>query len=211
MANWDDYDEITSLADDDTALVHDVSEVTVGKKMKKITWANIKAMLATKASAAEVLAGTDDAKFLTPLSAKGLPSIFPDSTPDSDHLAHGVKAVFTANENQAFGDVCYINADTEMAIADADGIATAKVAAMCADATINADASGNYLLMGVARDDTWNWTPGGFVYLSTTGTTGNTLTQTAPSGTDDCVVIVGVATHADRILFNPQLVIVEHT
>ena len=134
-----------------------------------------------------------------------------DSTPDSDHLAEGLKAVFTANEAQAFGDVCYIDSDGQAHLADADAIATAKVVAMCADANIAADASGNYLLLGIARDDTWAWTVGGVVYLSTTGTTANTLTQTAPSGTDDCIVIVGVATHADRMYFNPQLVIVEHT
>lgn len=45
---------------------------------------------------------------------------------------------------------------------------------------------------------------GGYVYLSTTGTTGNTLTQTAPTGTDDCVVIIGIATHADRMIINPS-------
>ena len=164
-----------------------------------------------KASAADALAGTDDEKFITPLSAKGLPSIYPDSTPDADHTTHGIKATFTANENQAFGDVCFINADGEMQIGDADAIATSKITGMCADATISADASGNYLLFGPARDDTWAWTPGGFVYLTVTGTTGNTLSQTAPTGADDCIVIVGVASHADRMIFNPQLVIVEHT
>lgn len=163
-----------------------------------------------KASAAEALAGSDDAKFLTAVSAKGLPSIYPDSTPDADHTAHGIKATFTAHDAQAFGDMCFLNADGELAIADADAIASGVVVAMCADASIAADASGNYLLFGSARDDSWDWTPGGLIYLSTTGTTGNTMTQTAPSGTDDCIVILGVATHADRMIFNPQLVIVEH-
>ena len=136
---------------------------------------------------------------------------FIDSTPATDHKASGTLAAFTANENQAFGDVCYINTDGEMQLGKADAIATAKIVAMVADATIDADASGNYLLFGTARDDTWDWTVGGFVYLSTTGTTGNTLTQTAPSATDQCIVIIGVATHADRLLYSPQLVIVEHT
>lgn len=47
MANWDDYTAITTPADDDTALVHDVSETIVGQKMKRVTWANIKATLKT--------------------------------------------------------------------------------------------------------------------------------------------------------------------
>ena len=47
--------------------------------------------------------------------------------------------------------------------------------------------------------------------ITVTGTTGNTLSQTAPSATDDVIQIVGVATHADRMFFNPSLVQVEHT
>ena len=143
------------------------------------------------------------------LSADTPTDVHITAAPGSDHTASGMKITLTANENQAFGDVGYINADGEVQLADADAIATGKVMAM-AVATIAGDASGTYLLQGIARDDTWNWTVGGYVYLSTTGTTGNTLTQTAPSGEDDCVVIVGIATHADRIYFNPQLVIVEY-
>lgn len=82
---------------------------------------------------------------------------------------------------------------------------------MCCDASINANSSGNYLLYGIARDDTWTWTVGGLIYITVTGTTGNTLSQSAPTGTDDVIQIVGVATHADRMFFNPQLVQVEHT
>ncbi len=134
-----------------------------------------------------------------------------DPTPDADHQSSGIKTTLVANENQAFGDVCFINTDGEAQLADADAIATASVVVMCADASISADASGTYLLLGVARDDTWTWTVGGLVYLSTTGTSTNTLTQNAPTGTDDVIQILGVATHADRMFFNPQLVQIEHT
>lgn len=151
------------------------------------------------------------------LTPKGAGAVIPNGlgikltpAPSSDHLVSGTIARFVANEEQAIGDVCYINGDGEMQLGDADAIASSKIVAMCADATISADATGNYLMHGFIRDDSWAWTVGGFVYLSTTGTTGNTLTQTAPSATDDCIVIIGVATHADRIFFSPQLVIVEH-
>lgn len=147
----------------------------------------------------------------TQLNAKeALGVVTLDATPSADHSATGAFMTLTANETQAFGDVCYINSSGEAQLADADGIATAKVVAMCTTA-VAADAQTSYLTYGVARDDTWNWTVGGYVYLSTTGSTGNTLTQTAPSGADDCIVIVGIALHADRLFFNPQLVIVEHT
>jgi len=130
--------------------------------------------------------------------------------PSSDTTANGLIVTLTANENQGFGDVCYINSDGEAQLGDADAETTSRVVAM-AIASNTANNAGSYLLQGFARNDAWAWTVGGFIYLSTTGTTGNTLTQTAPSATDDAVVVIGVATHADRMYFNPQLVIVERT
>lgn len=130
------------------------------------------------------------------------------AAPSANSTASGTKIQLIANENQVFGDVVYIASDGDAALADADAIATAKVVGMCTG-TVTTGNTGTYLLMGIARNDTWAWTVGGHIYLSTTGTSTNTLTQTAPSGTDDCVVVVGVATHADRMLFNPSYVIVE--
>ncbi len=54
---WDEYDLITTPADGDTALVHDVSETTTGSKMKRITWANMKATLKTYFDTLYTLAG----------------------------------------------------------------------------------------------------------------------------------------------------------
>lgn len=131
------------------------------------------------------------------------------AAPATDLTANGMTAQLVANEIQAFGDLVYIASDGEAQLGDADAEATSRIIGMCI-AAVAAGATGTYLLHGFARNDAWAWTVGGFIYLSTTGTTGNTLTQTQPSGTDDAIVIVGVATHADRIYFNPQLVIVEH-
>ena len=123
----------------------------------------------------------------------------------SDVSASGTIITLTANEDQAFGDVCRINSDGEAQIVDADAIATSSGVVM-AIATISADNSGSYLMMSVARDDSWAWTPGGLIYITVTGTSTNTLSQTAPVGDDDVVQIVGVATHADRMMFMPNLV-----
>ena len=136
-------------------------------------------------------------------------SLIVEPEPSSDNTAEGIKISFQANENQAFGDVCQIDSTGQAAIANATVIATASAIVMCADSSISADASGSYLLHGIARDDAWGWTPGGIVFLSTAGTTGNTLTQTKPTSTDEVVQVIGVATHADRIYFNPSLVQVE--
>ena len=132
------------------------------------------------------------------------------SIPATDLTAVGERISRNANENQAFGDVCFYNSDGQCQIADADAIATAKVKLM-AIATISADADGVYLKSGVARNDAWNWTVGGDIYLSLTGTTGNTLTQTEPTGTDDCKVYIGYALSADAIMFEPSKDIIERT
>ena len=73
--------------------------------------------------------------------------------------------------------------------------------------TIAADASGEILLKGIARDDTWNWTVGATLYLSLT--TGG-ITATQPSATNEVIQVLGRATHADRIFLNPSLIYITH-
>lgn len=127
--------------------------------------------------------------------------------PGSDTTASGVKVTLTAGENLVFGEVCYVKSDGKIWKADADAIATSSALLMALD-SISADADGEFLITGFARNDAWSWTVGGLIFLSTTA---GALTQTAPSGTDDVIQILGVATHADRMIFTPQLVQVEHT
>lgn len=127
--------------------------------------------------------------------------------PAADVTADGLKVDLVAAENLVFGEVCYINSAGKLAKADADAIATSSAFFM-ALASISTDATGSFLALGFARNDAWTWTVGGLIYLSTTP---GALTQTAPSGTDDVIQILGVATHADRMIFRPNLVQVEHT
>lgn len=137
-----------------------------------------------------------------------------DSTPDSDHMLTGATIFpMTAHENMAFGDICYINASGKCAIANASIEATSRAVFICADASISADAIGNFALIAsgmVIRDDSWNWsTVGAKVYLSTSGTSGNTWTDTAPSGSGNGIIIVGITLSDDEILIS-HFVIVEH-
>lgn len=124
----------------------------------------------------------------------------------SDVTGSGLKASLTAGENLVFGDACYVKSDGKIWKADASVIATAS-AVFLALATISADAAGNFLLIGFARNDAWTWTVGGLVYLSETA---GALTQTAPTATDTVTQILGVATHADRMYFSPSLSQVEY-
>lgn len=127
--------------------------------------------------------------------------------PAANTSASGIKVALTAAENLGFGDVGYINSNGKVAKADADAIATSSAVVM-ALASISTDASGQFLMIGYARNDAWAWTPGGLIYLSTTA---GLPTQAAPTATDDVIQILGVATHADRMLFSPNLAQVEHT
>ena len=74
MPIWTDYPTQTTPDDADTLLAHDVSETVVGKKMKRTTWANIKAAIkaladtyylgiASKAADSDKLDGVDSTLF----------------------------------------------------------------------------------------------------------------------------------------------------
>jgi hypothetical protein len=117
----------------------------------------------------------------------------------SDHTASGTIVSMTAGENLVFGDFVYFKSDGKCWKADANGTGTYPCMGM-AIATINADNAGNILLHGTSRDDSWTWTVGGVVYLSTTA---GAATQTQPSATNDVIQVLGVATSTNRIYFNP--------
>lgn len=175
----------------------EIVKVTAGSSSGGTTTYTIVRAQGNPVTTARTVINGDD--FYEAISSDG--SLAINALPDANQQASGTIVTLTANENQAFGDVCYIDSDGEAHLGDADAIASSKIVCMCADATISANATGRYLLYGFARDDTWNWTVGGYIYLTVTGTTTNTLSQTMPTGTDDCVVVVGYATNADRMLF----------
>lgn len=134
-------------------------------------------------------------------------SIIFDSTPDTDNTAIGVKATFTAGEAMSFNDIGYMKSDGKVWKADASASTTMPGLFFCLD-TISADASGEFLLMGIVRDDNYAWTVGGAIYVSETS--GN-LTQTIPTTSAAIVQKVGYATNADRFIFNPSLDLIENS
>jgi hypothetical protein len=70
-----------------------------------------------------------------------------------------------------------------------------------------ADQTCSMLRVGRVQDNDWAWTVGGLIYASAAVVGG--LTQTAPSGTTDIVQVVGVAYHADKMIFDPSPVTAE--
>jgi hypothetical protein len=119
----------------------------------------------------------------------------------------GDSVVFTNNSggNFAKGDAVYIiSTDNEVDLGDADAIADSRVIGLCGE-TINDAASGEVVtkqgaVITGAVTGLAGIGPGVVVYLSVTGTTTNTLTTTAPSGTGDVVIQVGIAKNDDDLL-----------
>ena len=71
----------------------------------------------------------------------------------------------------------------------------------------SADETCSMLVMGRVRDDDWAWTVGGLLYASAAAT--GAVTHTQPSGSGDQIQVVGVAYHADKMIFMPSPVTAE--
>jgi hypothetical protein len=125
----------------------------------------------------------------------------------TDHTATGLSAQMLAGGTiAAFETVCIHTVTGEVVITDASAFATARCIGI-APAAISDTATGEILLQGYIRDDTWNWTVGGTMYLSETA---GDMTQTAPSTDGAFVQVLGIALTADVVYFNPSLDIIEH-
>ncbi|MBU0598824.1 hypothetical protein KKF61_07630 [Patescibacteria group bacterium] len=129
-----------------------------------------------------------------------------DPTPASDHTSSGIIATLTLGETVTFGQSVYQKSDGKLWLTDADAAATMPCVGLMVESTGAADESKQVLFHGFIRDDTWDWTVGGLIYIDVAA---GTLTQTAPSGAGDQVQVVGFAYSADIIFFNPNYVLVE--
>ena len=124
----------------------------------------------------------------------------------ADHIWSGITTVLTAGIALTIGQAVYVGGDSKMELADADAAASMPVIAL-ATGTIAENDTGEFLLYGFFRDDSWGWTIGGLIYASLTP---GALTQDV-SGytTGDQVQVVGVAITATIILINPSYELVE--
>ena len=126
-----------------------------------------------------------------------------DGLPDADDTANGPRtATWNAGETVAQWEAVYFKSDGKWWLTDADAAATAGGFIALALEAKSADQAMSVALPGAfCRNDAWNWTVGGAIYLS--GTAG-ALTQTQPAGTDDVVRVVGFATSADTLVWLPS-------
>lgn len=115
----------------------------------------------------------------------------------SDHTYEGIVVELT--NAQSFGKAVYISANNTVAQADADATTTMP----CIGISVGTN---KVLVWGTIRDDSWSWTAGDILYVSTTA---GSLTTTAPSGSGDQVQVVGVAISSAEVLVIPSMVLVE--
>lgn len=90
-------------------------------------------------------------------------------------------------------ELVYLGGSSTWLLADANGSGTYPTCGM-AVAAYSSTNPAVILTRGTVRNDAWNWTPGGRLYMSTTA---GGLTQTAPSTSGDKVQDVGFALTAD--------------
>ena len=136
-----------------------------------------------------------------------------DSTP-SDETVSGVTATFTAGEDLVRGECVYLKAsDTKMhkAVATAGSVTPPCIALAAAD--ISADAAGKFLLQGFITDNGSfpTYTVGDEVYTPEAETSSQNVPEaTAPDSDGDLVQVLGIATGANTLYFNPSLDVIEH-
>ena len=126
--------------------------------------------------------------------------------PTADKTLSGIIVSMTYGESITPGDLLYFKSDGKVYKAAANVPGTFPVMGLALESA--SSGSNNVLLHGIYRDvNRYNFTAGGVVYLSTTA---GVETQTQPSATDDVIQVVGIATHADRIYFNPSVDYITH-
>lgn len=122
-----------------------------------------------------------------------------DGTPASDDTwgGRGITGV-NAGATIAQWEAVYMGSGGEWLLADATDDTAAPMRGLAAAAGTDNNPM-TVVTEGVIRNDAWNWTIGGMLYLSTTA---GGLTQTAPSSAGEIVQQVGFAITADVIYLN---------
>lgn len=121
----------------------------------------------------------------------------------ADHTGTGlVTSAFNLGATIAAPQLMYLGSASKWLLTDADAVGTAGTVMLGVCLTGGDDTDPTVaLLQGMVRDDTWAWTVGQPIYVSTTA---GAFTATAPTGADDVVRVVGFAVSDDAIYFCPS-------
>jgi len=117
----------------------------------------------------------------------------------TDDTCEGIQiAGLNAGATIAQWEAVYMGGSSKWLLADANGSSTYPAQGLAVAAYVDTNAA-LVLVQGTVRNDAWNWTIGGAIYLSTTP---GALTQTAPSTSGDKIQRVGYALTADIAYFD---------
>jgi hypothetical protein len=200
MANWPtDYDELTSPADGDKILVTDVSETTVGKKVKWWTNTGLKAFLKTyfdtlylaitaKAIGSELDTGSNDTKYVTAKAisdSHNVPSVAPGTS--GNVLTSDGSAWTSASTSGGISIASNSNRIFNVSTVGASGWTGTINGAPSGAVVTYTNVSGNKNTLvpvstsEIGKQRLYNTTRGDHALISTSnGTTTITLTATAP-------------------------------
>ncbi len=156
--------------------------IAVGMKIYEVDTKQLFVCTAASASTLTLTTGAANFRDLGDYNKlENLPTTFSLGNP-SNTSCSGLIIVLEAVTTTSIGDVGYLNSSGSFVLCKADAIADCPYCfCMCGQASVSTSATGNFITTGIVRYDSWSWTIGGLIYVSTTGTTGNTLTQTPPS------------------------------
>ncbi len=122
---------------------------------------------------------------------------------DTDHSCSGdILSGGTAGELLAFGDYAVQRSDGKFWKIDASYLGTVEgMAVVVVSESIAADATGDFLLSGLVRDDTWNYTEALKLFAATTP---GTAAQSISLAGTQIIRELGSAVSADVISFKPS-------
>lgn len=132
--------------------------------------------------------------------ASSAPNLVLAASPGSDDTYQGASiSGLNAGATIAQWDAVYLGSSSKWLIADANGAGTYPAVGLAT--TSGTDTNPLVVVVGpaVVRNDAWNWTPGGIIYLSESA---GGLTQTAPTTSGSIVQQIGVALTADVLFLN---------
>jgi len=127
-------------------------------------------------------------------------------TPATTQTVSGLTVNMTYGESLIPGDLLYFKSDGKAWKADANAAGLYPVMGLALETA----SSGSHLVLlhGIYRDDNrYAFTVGGMVYLSTAA---GVETQIQPSASNDVIQVIGIATHANRLYFNPSMDYLTH-
>lgn len=143
----------------------------------------------------------------TTVAAK-LDNIVEDTTPqlggNLDLNDKAITRIETAGESLVAGDLCYLKSDGKYWKADASVDTTSSTDLLLCNATIAADATGEFIEYG--EYTTSGLTAGAIQYVSETA---GAITETAPTTSTSIVRIVGYAKSTTILVFKPDITYIE--